>query len=181
MRANFNPSALRGILLLEGKSETDIAADHGGLTGYSGITDTEFQLYLKHSGQISRDISTMTPIDAAAIMAGNYWSPGYCDALPTGLDFCHFQWCVNHGAHGAGFILQKALGVMVDGDIGPQTLDAISLIKDPIAVCKVYLQLQEDWYATDVEKDPSQREFLHGWENRTVRTMDIINGRPLSV
>lgn len=181
MRANFNPFAVSSEALLEGMKVTNIANDHGGLTGAYGITNNEFQGYLLATHQPSRGIATLSAPDAIAILDLNYWTPSKCDLLPIGLDFTMFQWACNRGDGGAAYTLQKTLGVVQDGDLGPQTMAAVKAIfDDPMPAIAAFLENQRAWYTARVAKDPTQQEFLQGWINRTYRTWDIVNGRPLS-
>lgn len=172
--------AVKNVLLLEGIDETNIAQDSGGDTK-DGITDSEFQIWLKNQGHDSRPVGTITQPEVDAIYTYEYWVPAFCPALPDQLDFVHFQWAVNHGIEGAAKTLQAVLGVTVDGIIGNETLTAVHAVPDILAACQVYLKLQCDWYKARVAEKPDQEIFLKGWINRTIRTMDIITGQKLSV
>ena len=183
MRENLDAS-LKGLVLLEGVKVTLIPGDHGGLTGYSGITNSEFQLYLFSHKLPSVPISQMTGAQAADILTEGYWEPAGCDGLPTGLDFTHFAWAVNHGL-GANKHLQAAaeawdsLG-LEDGFIGPLTLFKCSTW-DVNVLIERYLAIQAVHYDTIEKHDQTQLKFLKGWKNRIIRTRDIVNGRPLSI
>jgi predicted peptidoglycan binding protein len=48
----------------------------------------------------------------------------HCDDLPPGVDYIVFDYGVNSGIGRSGKVLQRLLGVPVDGVIGPQTLAA---------------------------------------------------------
>jgi uncharacterized protein (TIGR02594 family) len=61
---------------------------------------------------------------ARAIYQQRYWQPSSAAALPPALALMHFDASVNHGVAGAARLLQQALGVTVDGEIGPETLGA---------------------------------------------------------
>lgn len=192
MKNNFDPMSLRGLVLLEGVQVTDVPGDHGGLTGYSGITNYEYQAYLLRHGMPSKGIGDMTPAEAADLLLENYWIPGHCDDLPDGVDFVHFAWVVNHGL-GANKHLQCAVEAWgwngrEDGIIGPATLQAVknwSDIGDDDGdfnlIIERYLAIQASWYDHFEQGDHSQLKFLKGWKNRIIRTRDIVHGRPLSV
>lgn len=192
MRMNFDPFCLRGLLLLEGVKETDIPEDHGGLTGYSGITDEEWQNYLSRHAQKSRPLSTMTPAEAADLLLENYWEPGGCDLLPSGLDFVHFAWCVNHGLD-ANYHLQASAEAWQDdgtedGVIGDLTAAKVRtwevnlpMLNPWIVITERYLAIQGAKYDEIERNNLSQLKFLRGWKNRIIRTREIIAGRPLSV
>ncbi|MFM9848759.1 MAG: TIGR02594 family protein [Hyphomicrobiaceae bacterium] len=53
-----------------------------------------------------------------------YWRPARCPDLPPPLALMHFDAAVNQGVSGAARMLQEALGVDIDGEIGPITLGA---------------------------------------------------------
>lgn len=182
MHENFS-KALTGLLQLEGIALTDTAGDHGGLTGYSGITESTFQGYLLEHGLPSESVSEMTPQQAEDILLNEFWVPAHCDDLPRGLDFAHFAWYVNHGA-GANKHLQCAAeawnGEGFEDGVGPQTISKIRTWI-PSVLIERYLAIQAVFYDVIEQHDPTQLKFLNGWKNRIVRTRDIINNRPLSV
>ena len=53
-----------------------------------------------------------------------YWRPARCPDLPPPLALMHFDAAVNQGVAGAARMLQEALAVDIDGEIGPITLGA---------------------------------------------------------
>ena len=53
-----------------------------------------------------------------------YWDKCQCDALPDGVDYVVFDQAVNSGPGQSVKWLQAAVGVAVDGAIGPQTIAA---------------------------------------------------------
>ena len=52
-----------------------------------------------------------------------YWLPASCPEMPPALAFFHFDCAVNQGVTGAARLLQEAVGAVIDGEIGPETLD----------------------------------------------------------
>ncbi len=62
---------------------------------------------------------------AKTIYRADYWARGYCNEMPGPLALLHFDSAVNNGVGQAARFLQQALGVKVDGDIGPATLAAL--------------------------------------------------------
>lgn len=61
---------------------------------------------------------------AKAIYLRHYWTPAGCEDLPEGYDLAIFDSAINQGVRPAAMMLQKALGVTIDGDVGPQTVKA---------------------------------------------------------
>jgi lysozyme family protein len=89
--------------------------DPGGETKY-GISKRQYQ---------HLDIKNLTLSDAKAIYKRDYWGPAGCDAVPEGIKFDLFDMAVNSGVAQAVRALQKAVGVDVDGILGPNTLAAV--------------------------------------------------------
>jgi lysozyme family protein len=73
----------------------------------------------------SLDIANMTMEQARHIYKRDYWGPAGCDAVPPGLRFDLFDFAVNSGIRTAIKTLQKAVGTVDDGILGPKTLQAI--------------------------------------------------------
>ena len=88
--------------------------DPGGETKY-GISKRSYP---------SVDIRNLTWEDAAAIYRRDYWDAVRGDDLPAGLDLVAFAGAVNSGVSRGAKWVQGALGVAMDGRIGPETLRA---------------------------------------------------------
>ena len=121
-------TALAHVLEMEGGYSND-PYDPGGPTN-KGITLTEFANW-RHvtPTAISRAslIAALQAIDdetVSDIYRAKYWQPASCALLPDAVAVMHFDAAVNHGVGGAVRLLQAALGVSVDGGIGPETLSA---------------------------------------------------------
>jgi lysozyme family protein len=61
---------------------------------------------------------------AREIYRKQYWAPAGCNELPRGFDLACFDQAVNQGVRPAVMDMQKALGVTIDGFVGPQTVGA---------------------------------------------------------
>ena len=61
-----------------------------------------------------------------AIARSRFWNPLACSALPPGLDLMVFDYGWNCGVHASASLLQRMLGVTMDGAIGPYTLAALA-------------------------------------------------------
>jgi lysozyme family protein len=70
------------------------------------------------------DIPALTLDDARAIYEADYWRVCSCHLMPWPLSLFVFDCAVNQGQPTAKRLLQRALGVKVDGDIGPVTVGA---------------------------------------------------------
>jgi len=82
--------------------------------------------------RLKAELRTLPDATVARIYRDRYWRPARCADLPAGLAHFHFDASVNQGVGGAARMLQAALGVTVDGAIGPLTLGAAARL--PVAV-----------------------------------------------
>lgn len=73
------------------------------------------------------NIAALTREQAATIYRYDYWRPVRADDLPDAIALFAFDAAVQHGTHQARRLLQEALGVTVDGIIGPQTIGAVDV------------------------------------------------------
>lgn len=72
---------------------------------------------------------------------------------------------VNSGTKRAKMLLQEALGVTVDGLIGPMTIKAVSQLPKE-EVIKRLREVREKFYKGIVSRKPDQGKFLDGWLRR---------------
>ena len=162
--------ALRHVLAMEG-GFTDDPHDPGGPTN-NGIT---LEVFARWKGVTIDAVSRARLIDdlkripddvVRAIYEARYWRPGRCGDLPTSLGFFHFDASVNHGVSGAARLLQAALGVSVDGAIGPETLRAAQL-RSTSSILEKYAEARRARY----RKLPHFWRFGRGWLNRVEKTL----------
>jgi lysozyme family protein len=93
MKQNYNYS-LQQVLLSEGGYTND-PRDPGGPTNF-GITIYDYRAYIDHNGN-ANDVRNMTQAQAAAIYRSKYWNAVDGDNLPSGVDYCVFDYGVNSG------------------------------------------------------------------------------------
>ena len=93
--------------------------DPGGETNL-GVTK---RVYEEWGGK--KNMKDLTVEDVAPIYEKNYWGRAKCDQLPSGLDLAVFDWSVNSGVGRAVKKLQKMIGTVADGGIGPNTLKSL--------------------------------------------------------
>ena len=74
----------------------------------------------------SEDIEHMTRERAAELYRINYWEPCRCGEMPLAIALMTFEAAINQGPGRAIQWLQLALGVDVDGGVGPVTLAALA-------------------------------------------------------
>lgn len=114
--------SLKAVLEWEGGYTND-AADPGGPTNW-GITIIDARMYWKADATAS-DVRQMPISVAKDIYRSKYWDAMRCDEMPPGVDYCAFDYGVNSGISRSAKVLQRLLGVTVDGKIGNETLEIL--------------------------------------------------------
>jgi lysozyme family protein len=125
--------------------------DPGGETKY-GISKRAYP---------TEDIRNMTIDRAGVLYRRDYWDAIRADELPWPWALMVFDCAVNQGVGTAIRLMQDALGVMVDGKIGPRTL-AAAQGRDSRALAR-FMALRALRYA----KNPNFDTFGYGWLTRT--------------
>ena len=100
------------IILAEEGGWSHHRRDPGGLTKF-GISSRAYP---------QLDIASLTRDQAISIYRADYWAKINGDDLPEGLDLLVMDTAVNLGVITAAMLLQEAVGVTMDGVIGPLTL-----------------------------------------------------------
>lgn len=171
--ANF-AAALDAVLRHEG-GYVDHPADPGGATNL-GVTRATLARWRGRA--VSRaEVRGLTRAEAARIYRALYWDEVAGDALPAGLDFAVFDYCVNSGPRRAARALQAVAGVRTDGHIGPITLAVVNARRTPgliCAYCRKRLSFLERLRAFSV--------FGRGWRRRVRETealaLAMASGKP---
>lgn len=108
------PRAVQIVLDHEGVLSDDVR-DDGGLTKY-GISQKAYP---------NVEIRALTRDDAIAIYRRDYWDRCRCGEMPWWAALITFDCAVNQGPGIAVRLLQRTVGAIEDGVIGPRTLDAV--------------------------------------------------------
>lgn len=162
-------AALRVLAISEG-GYSDDPDDRGGRTNL-GVT-WETLANARHklpSLDLPIDIAEITRDQAEAIYREVYWRPIQGDDLPPAVAICLLDHAVNVGPHRAVTVLQRALGVGVDGIVGPVTIAAAG--KAGTEGLLRFCAEREAHYAGIVATRPSQRKYIRGWRIRTFRAL----------
>lgn len=120
--------SLARILEFEG-GFTDDRFDPGGPTN-KGVTLAVYASFRREAlnseshARLKAELRRISDDEVRRIYLQRYWRPARCSDLPSPLAHFHFDCAVNQGVAGAARMLQAALGVAVDGEIGPLTLAA---------------------------------------------------------
>lgn len=109
---------IAGVVEREG-GLVDDPDDPGGLTNH-GIA------WHFHPEFTRQEILNMTPAQAGRIMDSEYWRPIRGDLLPPPVALVVMDAAVHHGVFAATAMLQRSVGVGVDGVVGPRTLRAVA-------------------------------------------------------
>lgn len=167
--------ALAHVLRMEG-GWSDDPYDPGGPTN-KGITLATFArvkgrpLTPSSTAALTVDLRAISDDLVRSIYEGQYWLPARCAALPPPLALMHFDASVNHGVGAAARLLQEALDVEIDGDIGPLTLAAARAARGATAI-KLYAAARERRY----RNLPHFWRFGRGWLKRVDSTLAAARG-----
>ena len=145
--------------------------DPGGETNL-GVTK---RVYEEWGG--TKDMKDLEVEDVAPIYRKNYWDRTKADELPSGLDLCVFDFGVNAGTGRAAKYLQRLIGTVADGGIGPNTLKALDefINKQEYGVKDTILKYQaarQDYY----ESLSTFETFGRGWTRRVEETTESAMG-----
>ncbi len=80
------------------------------------------------------DIRLITVEDAQKLYRADFWDATRAGEMPPAVALVVFDTAVNCGAQAARILLQKALGVVADGMLGPRSMAALKAA-DPIPLC----------------------------------------------
>jgi len=131
---------LQVVLAKEGGFADD-PADAGGAT-QMGITARTLAAW-RGLPVTAQEVRNLSRDEAKEIYRAQYWNLMRCEDLPRGVDLAVFDFGVNAGPGTAVKALQRAIGTMPDGAVGPFTLraaqmtDARALIG---AICQARLE-----------------------------------------
>lgn len=150
--SNFDRSI--NIVLREEGGLADNPKDPGGLTNF-GISQRAYP---------NVDIRALTVASATEIYRRDYWPAVHADELPWPLCLFAFDHGVNAGPGSAIKILQRALGVGVDGVWGSGSRNALAT-KSPDELAEAYVVGRVRYYLSL----PTAETFGVGWCGRVAR------------
>lgn len=161
---------LDGLIEREG-GYVDDPNDRGGTTHW-GVTAQTLGEWRHLGRSASRaEVQALTETEARTIYRARYIEqPGFTwAAIPYGpLQAQVIDDGVLSGTYTATRTLQQALGVTVDGVLGPQTRAALRAADLP-AVHRAYLRARVRRLLDIVVADPTQAEYIRGWVDRAIR------------
>lgn len=131
--------------------------DHGGPTNL-GVTLPD----LERAGlpPTIEELKSLTKDSAAnQIYRPFYWNAMHCDELPPGVDLEVFDLGINAGIHEAAKLLQRAVGAVADGVIGPKTIAAVHAMA-PLAIIQAFNTERVTFYKSLKQFDRFGRDWL---------------------
>jgi len=164
VKDNFDAS-LKHLLVHEG-GFVNHPKDPGGMTNL-GVTAKVWSEWVGHdvNEKIMREL---TPATVAPLYKRKYWDAVRADELVSGLDYCVFDCSVNSGAGRAIKLLQKCVGVTVDGGFGPATLAAVNKVEDAKKLIEDYSNERLEFLMSL----PTFDTFGRGWTRRVNEVKD---------
>lgn len=172
MLSNFQKS-LNFALQSEGLY-VDNPADPGGAT-MKGITLDNYRIFKKNSHLTANDLKNISDADVHDIYLSNFWNPARCSDLPSGIDYCVFDFAINAGVGRSIKTIQKCVGADIDGVLGSITIGLIGQA-DPVMLINQFSNEKEAYYQNIVANKPGLSVFLKGWFNR----IDQVKQRALT-
>jgi lysozyme family protein len=118
------------------------------------------------------DVANLTLEQAKDIYRTGEWMKCRCENLKPGFDLAVFDAAVNIGANKAIKLLQQAVGVKIDGFIGPQTVTATNAAS--IEGLGEYIDLRESYYRALPQS--LRTHYLNGWLNRCADVRKAVLG-----
>lgn len=137
----------------------DHPKDPGGMTNL-GVTRKNWEAYLSR-GVSEAEMRALTPDVVKPFYKVMYWDKIKGNDLPAGVDFTVFDYAVNSGVSHAAKCLQRAIGSVPDGLIGPKSLQALNAcdIEETIeSICDMRLDFLKGLSAFET--------FGKGWTRR---------------
>jgi len=121
MNTSFAPS-LAEMLKHEG-GYVNSPRDPGGATNM-GVTQRVYDDWRAKKGFEHQPAKLIDKGEVESIYRELYWKPIHGDDLPAGVDYAVFDFAFNSGVARAAKYLQRMVGEIEDGQIGPATLAA---------------------------------------------------------
>lgn len=151
---------------------SDHPSDQGGPTKY-GITLQTLSFYRKKPTS-AKMVQDLTLTEALKIYEELFWKPLMLDQIKDQrLQTILLDQAINRGTVTAVRTIQRALGVKIDGLMGPHTLSAINSSK-PLKLGLKFIFAAQTSYLAIAQDNPQQMVFLPGWINRTHDLIELL-------
>ena len=136
--------------------------DPGGRTNL-GVTQRAWEAFLNRD-VTEAEMRALTPEIVKPFYKLSYWDKIKGDQLPAGIDYAAFDFAVNSGVSRAIKMLQQIAGVLVDGSLGPKSMEAIKSCNSEQtveAICGMRLDFLKRLSNFDI--------YGKGWAGRVAR------------
>ena len=167
MKENFD-ECLAHVLESEG-GYVNNPQDPGGETNL-GVTKRVWQDWVKRELH-DDEMRHLTPEMVGPLYRQKYWDAIQGDVLPSGLDLCLFDSAVNVGVSRAVRFVQRSVGAVEDGEMGPQSLDLVKAKNTTVLIADVCAQREMHYKSL-----PTFGTFGKGWMARLDRVEDESRG-----
>lgn len=137
--------------------------DPGGRTNL-GVTQRVYEAWVGRK-VTEQEMKDLTPEDVKPIYRANYWDAVWGDHMPSGVDWSLFDWSVNSGPSRATKALQRIVGAVSDGVVGPKTMQAV-MDMDPVKIIDMMYEERQRFYQGLSTFDT----FGRGWTRRNKET-----------
>jgi lysozyme family protein len=162
-------NVLNGIITSEG-GFVDDPTDHGGATNY-GITLNTLRAQDGYEGATIDTIKSLDVEVAKLIYTQTYVKPYVILSNPIVFKFI-VNSAVQHGLSGANRIIQRALGLRIDGVLGKETQGKLLCNEaSPTQFLSNLVAARLRYYTAIVDRDPAQSKFMKGWANRVAQDL----------
>lgn len=143
--ASLAEIAIKKVLEHEGgftKDPRDPGNWTGGKEGEGELKGTKYGISCAQFPDL--DIETLTEQGAMHVYLNEYWNKCDCQELPPAIAVMVFDAAVQHGAgdrpDDAPAMLQRAIGSIADGKIGPKTIEAAQKIDAHKALRNLFVE-----------------------------------------
>ena len=171
MNGNFD-KCMEMLLAHEG-GYVNHPSDPGGMTNL-GVTKRTYDEF--NGTDIDEEgMRNLTVEDVTPIYRRNYWERCRCQDLPDGIDWAVFDWAVNSGTGRAAKALQRAVGTLEDGAIGPQTLMCVGNEKPEEIINRIAIH-RDSFYRSLSTFDTFGRGWLRRNDETREQALDMARG-----
>lgn len=152
------------------KKLVDIVIDNEGGDKYTNDPDdpggeTKYGICKKYNPEV--DVKNLTRDKAEQIYLKKYYLPCGADLVNDDeLALNLFDSAVNPGLGWINKTVQRFVRVEQDGQVGPQTIEAINKHFDKKGLIALIKVARKEYYQNLVKKKPKSVKYLKGWLNR---------------
>lgn len=146
-----------------------LIGNEGGYVNHPGDPGGETKYGISKRQYPGEDIKNLTLDRAKALYLRDYWGPAGCDVVPMMAKFQVFDMAVNSGVFQTIRTVQKVVGEVADGALGPRTLQAIQSMQPTRFVARF------NGYRLDFMTDLKTWEiFGKGWARRIAKELKEV-------